>query len=224
VEEKTGQTYGPLKALCERAVQHALPDRALIIRPGLIVGPHDPTDRFTYWPARIARGGEVLAPGRPDRQVQLIDVRDLAQWILQMVEGARTGTYHAVGPAEVLTMRALLEQCRAISESDAAFTPPFRERAGFTWVSEQFLEEEGAVPYTEVPLWMPGKDDAVNCARAISAGLTFRPLADTIRATLAWDATRPAAVERIRGLKPAREQTLLARWKARRPTLREVGI
>lgn len=213
VEEKTGRTYGPLKALCERAIPRALPGRALIIRPGLIVGPHDPTDRFTYWPARVARGGEVLAPGRPERQVQLIDVRDLAQWMLQMVEGGRTGTYNAVGPAEVLTMQELLHTCRMVTES----------QAGFTWVSEEFLQEEGAVPYTEIPLWMPGRGDAVNCTRAVCAGLTFRPLEDTIRDTLAWDAARPAAVERIRGLKPAREQALLARWKASRHAMREIG-
>lgn len=202
VEEKTPQTYGPLKVLCERAVEGALPGRALIVRSGTIAGPFDPTDRFTYWPHRIARGGPVLAPGRPERRVQIIDVADLAEWILLMVEAARTGVYNAVGPAEPLTMAGLLEACRAVSGSDAAFT----------WVSEEFLRGQKVAPYTEMPLWLPGVDDGIDSTKAVRDGLAFRPLAGTIRDTLAWDATRPADVERIRGLKPGREDQLRTAW------------
>ncbi len=103
VEEVTGETYGGLKVLCEKAVEEVYADRALIIRPGLIVGPHDPTDRFTYWPVRIAQGGEVLAPGNPDQPVQIIDGRDMAQWIISMVEEKRSGIFNAVGPDYALT-------------------------------------------------------------------------------------------------------------------------
>jgi 2'-hydroxyisoflavone reductase len=207
VEEKTPQTFGPLKALCERVVDAAMPGRVLNVRPGLVVGPFDPTDRFTYWPHRIAQGGEVLAPGRPDRQIQIIDVQDLAEWIVKMVEMGRTGIYNAVGPDDVLRMQGLLEECKAVISKEMSFT----------WVSEEFLLKEGVVPYTEMTLWLPRTDETVNCRKAISAGLSFRPLVETIQRTLAWDATRPPDVERIRGLKPHREAQLLARWRETRP-------
>src|SRR5207249_5769302 len=114
VEQISGETYGPLKALCERTVSGLYGERALNIRPGLIVGPHDPTDRFTYWPVRVARGGETLAPGKPDRPVQCVDVRDLAEWAVRMVEARGTGTYHVTGPDYKLTMGRLLETCRDV--------------------------------------------------------------------------------------------------------------
>ena len=210
VEEVTGATYGPLKALCEQAAEAALPGRALNLRPGLIVGPHDPTDRFTYWPVRVARGGDVLAPGRPDRQVQIVDARDLAEWNVRMAESRQTGVYNATGPDYVLTMGRLLEECKAVSGSDARFV----------WVDGQFLLDAGVTPWTEMPLWIPQREDAtgsllaVNCSKAFAAGLTFRPLAGTVRGTLAWDATRPAGVERRAGLRPEREQELLDTWRA----------
>jgi 2'-hydroxyisoflavone reductase len=211
VEEITGETYGPLKALCERAAELALPGRVLNVRPGLIVGPHDPTDRFTYWPRRVAQGGEVLAPGRPEHGAQIIDVRDLAGWIVSMIETRQTGVYNATGPDYPLILGRLLDECRAVSGSDARFT----------WVSERFLLEAGVQPWTEVPLWVPEEDpanagfDAVDCAKAIAAGLRFRPLAETIRDTLAWDATRPADLEPRAGLKRACEAELLAAWHGR---------
>ena len=201
VEEVTNDAYGPLKALCEQAAERAMPGRVLSIRPGLIVGPHDPTDRFTYWPHRVAEGGEVLAPGRPERQVQCIDVRDLAEWTLRMVEARHTGVYNATGPDYPLTMGQVLEECQRQSGSDARFT----------WVDEQRLLAAGAGPWIELPLWIPEDDPehrgfaAINCSKAFAAGLTFRPLAETVRDTLAWDATRPADVERRAGLKPERE-------------------
>jgi 2'-hydroxyisoflavone reductase len=211
VEEITGETYGPLKALCEQAVQQALPNQTLIVRPGLIVGPHDPSDRFTYWPRRIARGGDVLAPDQPDQPVEIIDVRDLAAWIVQMVAARQTGTYNATGPAEPLTLAQVLAACKSVSGSTA----------NIVWVAKQFLLDAGAVPWTEIPLWTPMEEGqagsvlTVNCAKAITAGLSFRPLADTIRDTLAWDSARPADTKYRAGLDPQREQEWLRAWHER---------
>jgi 2'-hydroxyisoflavone reductase len=208
VEEVSGETYGPLKALCEQAAEAAMPGRVLVIRPGLIVGPHDPTDRFTYWPRRVARGGEVLAPGRPGRHVQIIDVRDLAEWTLDMVSAKRTGVYNATGPTEPLTMGGLLDVCRSVGASDARIT----------WVDEVFLAERGVGPWIELPLWIPESDpDAagfsdVSVRKALDAGLAFRELATTVRDTLAWEAVRPVGHEWRAGLKPEREAELLAAW------------
>ncbi|MCK4305271.1 MAG: SDR family oxidoreductase [Candidatus Eisenbacteria sp.] len=202
VEEITGETYGPLKALCEQAAEEALPGRVLSIRPGLIVGPHDPSDRFTYWPRRVAQGGEVLAPGRPEREIQFIDVRDLAEWTLRMIEGHHTGTYNATGPERPLTMLAFLEACRTASASDARFV----------WVDQWMLKEEGIEPYTTMPLWIPDAHDTVNCSKAFQEGLMFRLLEETIQDTLAWDTTRPADTEHQAGLSPERESQVLESW------------
>src|SRR5262249_6171521 len=136
VEVIDGSTYGPLKALCEQAAERAMPSRTLTIRPGLIVGPHDPTDRFTYWPHRIAQGGQVIAPGRPDRPIQIIDVRDLAEWAIRMVETKQTGMYNTTGPDYMLTMYNVLSESRKVSGSNARFL----------WLPEKFLMEQGAVP------------------------------------------------------------------------------
>jgi len=201
-EEITAETYGPLKVLSERAAEAAFPGRALVVRPGLIVGPHDPSDRFTYWPVRVARGGEVLAPDDPARQVQFIDVRDLAEWILRLVERRVTGTFNATGPAQPLAMGDFLATCRAVSGSDARFT----------WVPEALLLEHNVTPYTELPLWVPAAEagfDRFDITRALAAGLTFRPLEETVRDTLAWDATRPAEAPRRNGLPAEREAALL---------------
>jgi len=205
VEEVNGDTYGPLKALCEHAAEAAMPGRVLVIRPGLIVGPYDPTDRFTYWPHRVAEGGDVLAPGRPARPIQFIDARDLAAWTLYMVEAGQTGIYHATGPDQTLSMESLLEACKIISKSDARFT----------WIEDSCLLETGAGPWMELPLWIPESDGSsagfmrVNCGKAIASGLTFRPLAETIWDTLVWDATRLADRDWRAGLKPERERYLL---------------
>lgn len=212
VEEVTGETYGPLKALCEQAAEAAMPGRVLTVRPGLIVGPHDPTDRFTYWPVRVARGGEVLAPADPATHVQVIDVRDLAEWSLRMVEAGKIGTYNATGPDYTLTMGELLEISRQVSGSDARFT----------WAGAQFLLDEGVRPWSEIPLWIPAEADPdaagfsdVSCARAIAEGLVFRPLGETVRDTLAWHAARPADHAWRAGLDPEREAGLLRKWRER---------
>jgi 2'-hydroxyisoflavone reductase len=219
VEESSGLTYGPLKALSERAAEAALPGRVLVVRPGLIVGPHDPTNRFTYWTSRVARGGEVLAPGPPEKPIQFIDARDLAEWMLRMVEEGTAGVFNASGPDYRLTMGRFLEECRAVSGSDAQLT----------WVDEQFLTERGVKSWSELPLWIPepsathGHFLDANIERALRAGLTFRPLADTIRDTLAWQRTRegrplpekPGVPQPDVTLTPERERELLAEWHGR---------
>jgi 2'-hydroxyisoflavone reductase len=210
-EAITAETYGALKALSERATEAAMPGRTLVVRPGLIVGPHDPSDRFTYWPARVARGGEVLAPDNASRPVQFIDVRDLAEWILGLVARRETGTFNATGPTQPLALGDLLETCRAVSGSDARFV----------WVPEALLLEHNVTAYTELPLWVPASEgglDRVDISRALAAGLRFRPLADTVRDTLAWDATRPPGTERRNGLSAEREAALLAAFRASQAT------
>jgi len=209
VEAVTGETFGPLKALCEQAVEAALPGRTLIVRPGLIVGPHDPSNRFTYWPHRVAQGGDILAPGAPGQSLRfIVDVRDLAAWIVRMAEEAITGVFNAKGPNYLLTMGELLAACKVASGSDARFV----------WVSEEFLLEQGVGPWMELPLWLPASMRAINGARgdkAFTAGLTFRPIAETVRDTLAWDATLPLDTERRASMAREREGELLARWTTR---------
>jgi 2'-hydroxyisoflavone reductase len=181
VEEITEESYGPLKALCERAVGEAMPGRALVIRPGLIVGPDDPTDRFTYWPARIAEGGRVLAPGRPSARSQVIDVRDLAAFTLDLAERGATGTLNAVGPEHPRTLGELLEACIAVTGSGAELV----------WVENDLLLEHGVEPWSDLPLWLGGDPELewmehVDPAPAVAAGLRLRPISDTIAATLEW--------------------------------------
>jgi 2'-hydroxyisoflavone reductase len=205
IKEITGESYGGLKARCERVVQEIYGRRSLIIRPGLIVGPHDPTNRFTYWVTRIAAGGHVLAPDDRAAPVQVIDVRDLAEWTVHLVEEGAGGVYNATGPAAPLTLEATLAACRAATGSDAEFV----------WVAPQFLLDQGVAPWTEVPLWVAG-DDALNqvsIARALAQGLTFRPLEDTIAATLAWARTQPADDQPRAGLSRARELELLELYR-----------
>jgi 2'-hydroxyisoflavone reductase len=208
-EAITGETYGGLKAACEREVVAAFGDAALVVRPGLIVGPHDPTDRFPYWPRRFAREGVVLAPDVPALPVQVIDARDLAAWLLDMVERRAGGTFNAVGPRGPLTLRACLERVRAAVGG----------RGRIEWVAEAFLLERGVEPWMGLPLWVPAEDaghSAISAARAIASGLAFRPLEDTARDTLAWDLARPEEARAgAPSLAPAREAELLAEWARR---------
>lgn len=205
-----GEAYGALKALCEQAVEACLPDRTLNIRPGLIIGPYDYSDRFTYWPVRAARGGEILAPGRSERAVQLIDVRDLAAWIIRMVEAGRMGTYNATGPAQPLTMGEVLAACQVVGENHATYT----------WVDEAFLLTEKVQPWSQIPLWLPEEPenagfDAISIERALNTGLTFRSLSETARDTLTWDRSRPADREWQAGLAAEDEARLLKAWHER---------
>ncbi len=212
IEEITGETYGPLKALCEAEAERAFPGRATIVRPGLIVGPRDNTDRFTYWPVRIDRGGEVMAPGDGTDPVQFVDGRDLGAWMIRLAEEGHTGVYNATGPASRMTISGLLDGIREATGSDATFT----------WVSAEFLEEHEVQPWVQMTVWVPGSGEfmglaQVNCEKAIAAGLAFRPLADTARDTLAWWKTLPAErrEEPRAGCPPELETKVLTAWNAR---------
>ena len=209
VEEITGETYGPLKVLCEKAVQDTFGgEGALIVRPGLIVGPNDPTDRFTYWPVRVSRGGDVLAPDSPEAPVQIIDVRDLSDFIIKLIEEKASGVYNATGPDYELTLGAMLETCKQVSNSDA----------NFKWASVEFLSRHEVAPWSDMPVWIPNtEEDAgfsrVDISKAIKAGLTFRLLEDTVRDTLEWAETRPSDREWKAGLSAEKEEKVLAALK-----------
>lgn len=201
------KTYGPLKALSEKEAEKWFPGKTLIIRPGLIVGPRDETDRFTYWPVRIDRGGEVLAPGNPDDPVQFIDARDLAEWTIRMVENRETGIYNATGPAKPLGVGAMLN---GIKDAEKA-------NANFVWVSEEFLTQQKVQAWSDMPVWA-GKESGIartNISRALGKGLTFRPLANTARDTLAWFKSLPQDRQsKLRaGLTAEREAEVLTAWK-----------
>ena len=179
-EEITGETYGALKVLCENVVQEIYPQNSLIVRPGLVVGPHDPSNRFTYWTTRADRGGEILAGGKPEYPTQFIDTRDLAKFTLDMTEKQATGIYHATGPDYTLELGTVIQACIDVADSDATVT----------WVDDEFLQENKVGAYVELPLWIPAPAvhnlNTVNIQKAIDAGLTFRPLEETVRDTLEW--------------------------------------
>ena len=198
--------YGPMKAECERAAERAMPGRVSVVRSGLIVGPDDSSDRFTYWPVRVARGGEVLAPGNPDAEVQFVDVRDLGAWCFRLALAPAAGVFNAVGFRGRLSMAELLGGCKVAFDVDCRFT----------WVDDEFLAANKVRPYTEMPLWLPkGRRGHFDNKKAIAAGLTFRPVAETIRDTEAWHRTRPQDYKWRGGLTAAREGELLAAFGQR---------
>ena len=207
--EEVRKHYGALKALCERAAEAAMPGRATNVRPGLIVGPGDPTDRYTYWPVRIDRGGEALVPGTPEDPVQYVDARDLAAWIVHVVESRTVGVYNATGPERRLGIGAMLASCRKAARAPAALS----------WVPEKFLDEHKVSAWTDMPVWTgaSGGLSSIDCTKAIRAGLRFRSADDTAKDTLAWWNTLPdERRKKLRaGLSPEREQEVLAAWKAR---------
>lgn len=202
------ERYGGLKALCEAAARVQFGEgRTTVVRPGLIVGPHDPTDRFTYWPLRVGEGGAVLAPGDPSAFVQFIDARDLATWTVTLLERAVSGTFNAVSPPRTWTFESMLEACRVAA----------RSHARFVWVSDAFLEEAGVEPWMGLPLWLPASAGAPGLqnalvARALETGLRCRPIEQTTRDTLEWARTRDAAHEPKAGISRARERELLQAW------------
>jgi 2'-hydroxyisoflavone reductase len=211
LEKVDENTYGPLKVLCEQMAERIMPGRVTVLRPGLIVGPDDNTDRFTYWPARVARGGEVMAPGSRADEIQVIDVRDLAAFALRSIERRTLGTFNLVSPPHTFTMGGLLDSCVAAAKSDASVT----------WVPASFLDEHKVEGWSDMPVWVNAVADEAGFAltsaeRALAAGLNVRPLADTVRDTLAWHLSRPAEQQaKLKaGITPEREQQVLAAWHA----------
>ena len=210
-EDVTGETYGPLKVLTEEAAKALLPAGVMIIRPGLIVGPHDPTDRFTYWPVRLARGGEILAPGDGSDPVQFIDARDLAEWTIRLAEQRTIGVFNAGGPAHPITMHQMLAEIAQGLHVDPKIV----------WAPTPFLKENKVSAWSDMPVWIPGQGETFgfhrrDIRRAIAEGLTYRPLPFTAADTLAWFRTLSAERQaKMRaGLSPEREAELLAKLKA----------
>jgi len=208
-EKVNNETYGALKALCEKAAESSMPGRTTVIRPGLIVGPGDASGRFTYWPVRVARGGEVLAPGTPQDPVQFIDVRDLAAWTVRTVAEGTTGVFNATGPMEPLPIGSLLEACKKASGSEATFT----------WVNAEFLAEQKVSPWSDMPVWVPpvgaeAGSSRVSSAKALAKGLAYRPVEETAKDTLAWWKSQPEERQaKLRGgISPEREAEVLRAW------------
>jgi 2'-hydroxyisoflavone reductase len=209
-----GGLYGPLKAISEREAERQFPGRATIIRPGLIVGPRDMSGRFTYWPVRIARGGEIMAPGTGHDSVQIIDARDLAEWTIRVAENRVIGMFNATGPAGHLTMAEMLGGVRGAFDGNT--------KLSLTWIPAEFLAEHNIRGWSHMPVWMAPRPDnagllSVSIQRALDAGLTYRPLATTARDTLEWYRSLPADVQaRVGGpLTAEREAEVLRAWHAR---------
>ncbi|KAA0550122.1 NAD-dependent epimerase/dehydratase family protein [Bacillus sp. BGMRC 2118] len=205
-EEITGETYGPLKALCEKEVMEIFPDKHLIIRPGLIVGPYDPTDRFTYWPHKIGSQQEVLTPRDEQASVQFIDVRDLASFIIQQLENKSIGVYNVTGPSNSLTFDQFINACKETLNKEVKVTS----------VSEQFMVENDIHFWSDLPLYIPkgkGMDGfhEVSIDSALAAGLSFTPLEKTIQDTYQWSIERNIT-ELNAGLSKDKEMDLLVKW------------
>lgn len=198
-----GDMYGALKVLCEEETVKAFPNHHLIIRPGLIVGEYDFTDRFTYWVMRVANGGEVFAPNNADVPVQFIDAKDLAKWIIHLIETDETGIYNAVNKPFDVSFGSLLETIKDVSESDAEFT----------WVSEEFMNENDVAPWSDMPLYLPESlafMRTANVNKALSKGLEIRDLKDTVFDTLNWRKTIDEELKA--GISSEREKELLEKW------------
>jgi 2'-hydroxyisoflavone reductase len=211
-DEKTHdmQLYGNTKARCEKILMDTFGDRATVIRPGLIVGEGDYSDRFTYWPVRIDKGGEILAPGTPNDFTQFIDARDLGDWCVKVVEDGHHGIYNATGPYKPLPMAGLLFGIKAVVSNDATFT----------WVDESFLEQQHVGAWMEMPVWIGSSPEMIGFSqvsidKAVAHGLKFRPLADTAKVTLDWAKTRPASHKWRAGITPEKESAVLKAWHER---------
>lgn len=212
VETVDGETYGPLKALCEEVAEEVFARGATVVRPGLIVGPGDPTDRFTYWPVRCARGGDMIAPGRPTDPTQVVDARDLSAFMLGCLARGHAGRYNVTGPVEPITMGDLVGACIAAAGSEVR--PE--------WIDAAFLNEMDVSPWMHMPAWVPPSGDGggilqVDIGRAVGAGLSTRALESTARDTLAWWRSLPAErrAKPRAGLSPEREAEVLGAWRAR---------
>ena len=217
VREHAGQYYGAMKTFSEQEVARHYGNAHTVVRPGLIVGPLDRSDRFTYWPARIDRGGEVLAPGTPDDPAQIIDSRDLAEFTVRLAENKVFGTFNATGPEKPTTMAEVLYGIKAVTTAGAQFT----------WVPTEFLTSQEVRGWRHMPIWLPPQGATAgflrrDISKAVAAGLTYRPLAVTAKDTLDWHKTRPEAEQKamlegaVAGIPAAKEAAVLAAWKASR--------
>jgi 2'-hydroxyisoflavone reductase len=208
--EEVRKHYGALKALCEKTVEQSMPGRATTIRPGLIVGPGDPTDRYTYWPVRIDRGGEALAPGNGEDPVQYVDARDLAAFVVKVMEDGSMGIYNATGPEKTLAMKTMLESSRKATANPATLT----------WVPEKFLDEHKVTPWDEMPVWTGAEAgfSQIDCKKATGKGLKFRSADETAKDTLSWWKTLPEdrRAKLRAGISPEKEKEVLAAWKAKK--------
>ena len=210
MDEMTMETYGPLKVLCEHEVKRIFPDGYVNIRSGLIVGPNDPSDRFTYWVNRIGKGGSVLCPGNGNTPVQFIDVRDLARWSVKMALDGESGLYSGTGPDHLLTMGQFLETCRAICNPDA----------DLVWMDEKSLEENEVSPWSEMPAWAPDSVKEfhglgrININKALANGLKFTTLENTIKDTFKWDSSRPKQTKLRAGIDQKKEKKILEKYKS----------
>jgi len=214
IEKVDENTYGPLKALCEKAAQTAMPGRVTVVRPGYIVGPDDPTDRFTYWPVRVARGGEMLVPGAPSDRIQFIDVRDVARFNIDAVERGVIGTFNLVSPPGRFTMGELITASIA-----SAKALPHPSPATLTWIPAEFLKTHDSSFPDDIPIWAPATGDTAGFAetsatRAMQAGLHLLPIQQTVRDTLLWHLSRPQSeqAQLKAGLPAPREQEILKAW------------
>jgi 2'-hydroxyisoflavone reductase len=213
-QQTAGRLYGPLKVLSEKEAEKWFPGKTTVIRPGLIVGPGDPSGRFTHWPVRIDRGGEVLAPNSPQDPVQIIDARDLAEWIIRMAETPSPGIYNATGPTTPMPIGDMLNGIKSALNSNATFT----------WVPAAFLTQQEVRGWSHLPVWLEPTEDSkgllqVSIKRALDKGLKFRTLADTARATLEWYKSQPAdrQVQLLgQSIKPEKEAAVLEAWHASR--------
>jgi 2'-hydroxyisoflavone reductase len=211
--QDNAETYGPRKFLCEQAAETMMPGKALILRPGLIIGPYDSTDRFIYWLRRVASGSEVIAPENPNSPIQLIDARDLAEWIIRMAEIKQTGVFNVTGPKEPLTFGQMLNVCKNVTGS----------RAHFTWVDGEFLLHAGVTPWGHLPFWIPASDTSyaghflIDSSKAFGTGLVCKPIEETIRDIFLWDCEREKTESKNSpiGLTTERERTLIDLWKNR---------
>jgi 2'-hydroxyisoflavone reductase len=211
IEEMTMETYGPLKVLCEKVVKTIFPTGYVNIRSGLIVGPFDPTDRFTYWVNRIAKGGQVLCPGDGDTPIQFIDVRDLAKWSVKMALNGEPGVYNGTGPDYELTMGHFLDTCRKVCNPEAELI----------WVDEGFMNENEIMPWSDMPAWAPdGQKEfyglgKININEALHQGLNFLDLEKTVTDTLEWDNQRPQDIQMKAGITAEKEKKFLKKFKSK---------
>jgi 2'-hydroxyisoflavone reductase len=211
IEEISGESYGPLKALCEQEAEKAFPGRASRVRPGLIVGPGDPTDRFTYWPVRAARGGRMIAPGSPGDPIQFIDARDLSDWMVGCLENGHHGTYNLTSPAGLYSIGKLIDACQIAIEGDVQPV----------WIPADFLEEHEVQPWQHMTVWVPPTGEyagfgMVSVERAVASGLRTRKLESVLKETLQWWKEQPEErrAEPKAGLAAKREAEVLAAWDA----------